>query len=193
MSRFAGYPPWQQALIVLSGTAVAFLAAAALSWGRGILLPLAAAVFLAFVLSPVVRTFRRRGVPRVPAILLTVAAAVAVAGTIAWLVGRAVSALTLSLPDHQDRIVRKVASLKHWFDSEEVDRLNRLIEEVVSAGGPPGASPVPVVVDPQPNRWKAWLDRLIGPVAEVLAQVGFTFVLVVFFLFKKEDLRDRLI
>src|SRR5262245_55123910 len=176
MSRFAGYPPWQQALIVLSGTAVAFLAAAALSWGRGILLPIAAAIFLAFVLSPVVRTFRRRGVPRVPAILLTVVAAVTAAGTTAWLVGRELATLTLSLPDHQDRIVRKVTALKHWFDSD--DRLNRLIEEVGTAGGPApvgpgGAGQVPVVVDPQPDRWKAWLDRLIGPAAEVLGQAGF--------------------
>src|SRR5262245_5778569 len=142
MSRFAGYPPWQQALIVLSGTAVAFLATAALSWGRGILLPIAAAVFLVFVLSPVVRLLRRRGVPRVPAIVLTVIAAIAAAGATAWFVGRELSALTLSLPGHQDRIVRKVTALKHWFDSD--DRLNRLIEEVGTAGEPSaiGAGPV---------------------------------------------------
>jgi predicted PurR-regulated permease PerM len=198
MSRFAGSPPWQQALIVLSGTAVAFLAAAALTWGRAILLPIAAAVFIAFVLSPVVRVFRRQGVPRVPSILLTVAAAVTAAAAMAWLIGREVSALTLSLPDHRDRIVRKVAAMKHWFDSEDADRLNRLIDEVGTAGGPPpagptGGAPVPVVVDTQPNRWKTWLDSLIGPAAELLGQAGFTFVLVVFFLFKKEDLRDRLI
>jgi predicted PurR-regulated permease PerM len=194
MQRFNGSPPWQQALIVLAGTAVAFLAVAALSWGRAILLPIATAVFLAFVLSPVVRAFRRRGMPRVPAIVLTVVAAVAAAGAIVWLVGRELSALTLTLPDHQDRIVRKVAAVKRWFDTEDADRLNRLVEEVSSAGGPPVTpGQVPVVVETEPNRWKAWLDRLIGPVAEVLTGAGFTAVLVVFFLFKKEDLRDRLI
>jgi hypothetical protein len=37
------------------------------------------------------------------------------------------------------------------------------------------------------------MDRLVNPAVEVLGQGAFAFVLVIFLLFKKEDLRDRLI
>jgi predicted PurR-regulated permease PerM len=59
-------PPWQQALIGLSGTVIALLLACVLYWAKSVLLPLAMALFLAFVLSPVVRKFRRnaRAIPR---------------------------------------------------------------------------------------------------------------------------------
>ena len=50
------------------------------------------------------RALRRRAVPRVPAILFTVVLAVAAAGTTAWLVGRELSALTLSLPHQRHQL-----------------------------------------------------------------------------------------
>src|SRR5262245_861824 len=198
MYRFASFPPWLQALVGLAAAAVAVLITAALYWGRAVLIPLAAAVYLAFVLSPVVRAFRRAGVPRVPAVVLTVAAAAALAGLTAWAVGRQLSALTLSLPDHHDRIVRKVSALTHWVDPVDADRMKRLTEAVGTAIGPPPAGAaadgrVPVVVDSSPGGPSAWLDRFLGPVAEVLGQAGFAGVLVVFFLLKKLDLRDRLV
>src|SRR4051812_8164330 len=108
MTRSAAALPWQQALIGLSGTVIALVVAAVLFWARAVLLPLALAVFLAFVLSPVVRYLRRIGLPRAPAVLATVALAAVTAFGVGAMLTQQIASLTLTLPDNQDRIVRKV-------------------------------------------------------------------------------------
>ena len=54
------------------------LVMAVLYFARELLVPLALAVLLSFVLAPIVRTLRRIGTPRVLAVLAAVLAAVAV-------------------------------------------------------------------------------------------------------------------
>src|SRR5262245_50163936 len=112
MTRPVTCPPWQQALIGLSGVTVAVVVTGVLYWARAVLIPLSMAVFLAFVLSPVVRRLRRTGLPRGPAVLLTVTSATATASVVGWVVAQQVASLTLTLPDNKDRIVRKLSSIK---------------------------------------------------------------------------------
>ena len=54
------------------GWAMVALVVAGLYWLQGVLIPLALAVLLTFLLSPVVSTLQRRGLGRVPAVLVTV-------------------------------------------------------------------------------------------------------------------------
>ena len=54
-------------LIILGGIV---LATASIYWAQKILIPLALAVLLAFVLNPVVAFVQRRGLPRVPSVIL---------------------------------------------------------------------------------------------------------------------------
>ena len=48
------------------------LVVAGLYWLQAVLIPLALAVLLTFLLSPVVSTLQRRGLGRVPSVLVTV-------------------------------------------------------------------------------------------------------------------------
>ncbi|HEY2786152.1 MAG TPA: AI-2E family transporter [Fimbriiglobus sp.] len=199
MSRSPTNPPWQHALLGFSGLAIVLLLTGVLYWARAIFIPLAMAVFLAYVLSPVVRYLKRMGLPRGPAVILTVAAAVILAIGTGWVLAQQVASLTLTLPDHRDRIVQRISAIKGILTSGETNRLGQLIDEVGKSIDPTkapdanGRGPTPVVVEPQTPMWAGWLNRIVTPAAEFAVQSAFAAVLVVFILFRKEDLRDRMI
>ena len=164
--------------------------------GAAIFIPLTLAIFLAFILSPAVAILQRRGLGRVPSIILIVGSAVVVAGSVGVVIGAQLVHLTKTLPDHEDKIKAKVTTVKHWISSDEnsrlsafVDDVQRLIDgqkEAVTRDGTGPASTV--VVDFSPS----WFERTRGvltPAAELLGQAVLTFILVVFMLLRREDLR----
>ena len=72
MAKSTTQPAWQPALVLLTGTVVGLVVLACLYFAKIIFIPLALAIFLTFVLSPLVSTLQRRGLRRVPAVLLVV-------------------------------------------------------------------------------------------------------------------------
>src|SRR5262245_27185600 len=198
MTRSPTVLPWQQAVFGFASLGVVLLLAGVLYWARAVFLPLAMASFLAYVLSPVVRYLKRAGLPRGPAVILTFAAAVCLSVATGWVLAQQITSLTLTLPDHNERIVRRINSVKSLLATGETSRLGHFFDEIsstVGSGRQPGASsgPTPVVIEPQTPAWASWMDRFVTPAAEFGVQAAFAAVLVVFILFRKEDLRDRLI
>jgi predicted PurR-regulated permease PerM len=196
-------PNPQRALTVLAATAVVFFVTFALYWARAIFIPLALAIFLTFVLSPLTLAFQRRGLGRVPSVVVVVTAALLLFGVVGLVVGRQVMQLTDTLPDHADRIRDKAATVKSWVSANQDSRLAGLVNDVYDTlagarpkGGPavpgdPGAPPK-VIVESSPS-WVAWAQGLLSPAAEAVGQAAFTLILVVFMLLKREDLRNRMI
>jgi len=72
----------QQHSFLLFGTFV--LAVATLYWAQEVFIPLALALLLAFILSPLVAGLQRRGFRRVPAVLLVVLFVFTLLGGITW-------------------------------------------------------------------------------------------------------------
>ncbi|MFO0936564.1 MAG: AI-2E family transporter [Gemmataceae bacterium] len=201
MTRNPSCPVWQKAAITFSGTGIALMLLATLSWGRAILIPLAVAIFLTFVLSPIVRLLVRCHLPRVISVLLTTASASLLTLGIAWALTHQLASLTMTLPDNKDRILQKIEAVKTWFaGSGNAERLNQLVEEVEStvkakpeSKDKPLFGVVEAPVKPLSTGWSGWVDRFMSPAVEMLSQSVFAFVLVVFFLLKKDDIRDRFI
>jgi predicted PurR-regulated permease PerM len=192
-------PAWQQALILLSGTTVSVLLAVVFYWARVILIPLALAVFFSFILAPFVRMLVRRKFPRGLAVLVTVGIASCIVLLTGWVLVQQLTALTMSLPDYHEQIVRKVSEAKNWAGGGGTNRLSHLLRDIEKTVVPPTTEPpegaagaVPIAVDSK-SSWTETLNHFISPALEVVGQSAFAFVLVVFFLFRKDDLRDRLI
>ena len=80
------------------GWAMVALVVAGLYWLRGVLIPLALTILLTFLLSPVVNTLQRRGLGRVPAVLVTVALALSVLGGIGYALSRQLVTLADEMP-----------------------------------------------------------------------------------------------
>src|SRR5688572_21600483 len=66
---------WQRISPTLAILAILALVMGFTYWARPVLIPAALAILLTFMLGPVVLFIQRRGMPRVPAVLITVAAA----------------------------------------------------------------------------------------------------------------------
>src|SRR3978361_1078650 len=68
--------------------------------GKTVILPLAFAFLLAFVLTPLVIAVQRRGLSRVPAVLCVVLSSLIIFGIVGWGVGIQVTNLAQDLPAH---------------------------------------------------------------------------------------------
>jgi predicted PurR-regulated permease PerM len=91
------------------GWGIIALVVAALYWLQAVLIPVALAVLLTFLLSPVVGTLQRRGLGRVPSVLVTVVLALSVLGGLGWTLTRQVVSLADELPQYSLNIHRRIA------------------------------------------------------------------------------------
>src|SRR3954447_10645556 len=81
---------------------------AILYFAQEVLIPLAVAVLLAFVLAPAVTWLERLRIGRIAAVLIAVGAALAVLGTIGWTVEHQFVDVAEKLPDYRENIQQKL-------------------------------------------------------------------------------------
>lgn len=180
------------------------LVIAVLRLGQDILMPIAFAALLAFLLSPLVVKLTRMRLPKSVAIILTVTFAFSVIGGIGWIVTSQAISLVRDLPQYEQNIRKKLLALNQPRAPSFLQRTAGMIEnlqrEVKAARPPPEPQdpndepkPVPVEVRAaQSSTWKVVRD-LASPVIHPLGVTGMIIVFVVFMLFQREDLRDRVI
>lgn len=170
---------------------------------KSVIVPLAFAVLLTFILTPVVARIQDAGMSRIPAVLVTVALALAFCVGIAWSVGGQVNRLARELPDHKEKIEKKLADLRGSGDGA-FGRLMQMIRELGAGweqAAPTEADPTSqtaketrvVVVRPDESIGFERLALAVAPVIEPLATTGLVVILVIFMLIKREDLRNRII
>jgi predicted PurR-regulated permease PerM/methanogenic corrinoid protein MtbC1 len=205
MAQASVLPSWQRAVIALACTTIAVVVVVCIYWAQAVFIPVALAIFLSFVLAPAVTVLQRRGLGRTPAALLVVLAAALVLGGTAWLVASQCTALLRDLPAHRDNITEKVRELRELAQgSGSLERLLQEVEEEWSGkpakdeAAPEGGQKAPdrpaaVVIRPEASPWLGRLSAVLRPVVESLGTLALAFVLVVFMLLKREDLRNRLI
>ncbi len=184
------------------------LVAAILRFAEDVLQPVAFAVLLAFLLSPLVVRLTRWGLPRAAAIILTVAVAFSVIGGIGWIVTSQAFALFRELPKYEENIQQKIAALKRPHAPPEMSRMAGMIENLrkeIQAPAPnsptgpetktPAAAPKPVPVEVHPPEATPLqvASDIATPVLQRLGIAGIVIVFVVAILFQREDLRDRFI
>jgi predicted PurR-regulated permease PerM len=101
-----------QAGLAFNNFIVVAVIVATLYFAREILVPIALAVLLSFVLAPLVKLFQRVRVPRPVAVVLAVVAALAVAISLGTMVMVQVNQLASDLPRYQTTLGQKVHSLR---------------------------------------------------------------------------------
>jgi len=114
---------------LLPGLAVLVLIVVALYFGQPVLLPLALAVLLTFLLRPVVVWLERRGLPRVVAVCLVVVGIFTSLGVTGWIVTYQISDLVLHLDDYRDEIRSKIRSFSGG-EPGVIDKVRDTVEEV---------------------------------------------------------------
>ncbi len=168
-----------------------------------VLIPVALATLLAFLLSPMVVWFTRRGVPKILAISATVTIVFVLLGALGWVVFTQAVNLAERLPDYEENIRAKIEKVRHPQTPAALSRTTEMVEklqrEMKSVSGekepsePGERAPLPVQVK-EPERSPLALARgLAGPLLGPLALGGIVIVLVVAMLIQRDDLRDRFI
>ncbi|MET3843614.1 AI-2E family transporter [Bradyrhizobium sp. OAE829] len=195
--------------MAFSNFLIGALVVAALYFTREILVPIAVAVLLSFVLSPLVRAFQRMKVPRSIAVLSAVSLALAIALSLAAMVMIEVNQLASDLPRYQSTLGEKIHNLRDRIGSVGVLKnasslLKNLDRELKSPGSgdaetakpslsDPARTPIPVEVhQPDPGASEA-LIAMLRPLAAPFTTTGIVVIFLIFFLFQREDLRDRFI
>lgn len=177
----------------------ATLVVAILYIGRDILIPLTIAILLSFLLSPLVTRLRRLRVPRVVAVLLTVAFAFLIIGALALLLGVQAIQLATELPSYQSNLVAKLQTVQNAAPSGGVlDQLSQMVQTLRAEATQPdvdtSAPEVPVVqVQEPPMSAFDVISQLAAPLLGPIGKAGIVIVLVIFMLLEREDLRNRLI
>jgi predicted PurR-regulated permease PerM len=182
-------------------------AVAALYFARVLLIPLALAVLLAFLLAPIVHWLRRRGLWRIPSVLLVVLLAFALVGAIGAVMGLQLSDLAHKLPDYEQNVHRKIESLRA-SGSGVITRATRWAQETTEEltpkpanqppthsspqGEPPQTAPIPVEIHSNFSLM-AIIQRVLGSVLNILTTAIIVVVFVIFLLIEEDSLRDRLI
>ena len=159
---------------------------------KPVLVPLALAILLAFILSPVVGLVQRTGLGRLPSTLLTLALAATLATVLAVVIGSQVAKLAGELPNHQAEIAEKIRKIRGAGTGGPFSRLANMVHELAQKPADANeavAPPVRVKVDETST-----LSRTVEPILvmlEPVATAGLVIVLMIFILLGREDLRGR--
>jgi predicted PurR-regulated permease PerM len=175
------------------GWGIIALVVAGLYWLQAVLIPIALAVLLTFLLSPVVGTLQRRGLGRVPAVLVTVVLALSVLGGIGWTLTRQLVTLADELPQYSLNIHQRIADLRGASKGSSVEKVQKTVEDVfgeiqkTDKVGVTGPKPIAVVLEPPSIL--AHLPTLL----QALTSAVVVTVLMIFMLLERRELRDRVI
>jgi predicted PurR-regulated permease PerM len=197
--------------LVFSNFMVGVVVVAILYFTREILVPIALAVLLSFVLAPLVRFLQRLRLPRSIAVVAAVAAALGVALSLATMVMIQVNQLASDLPRYESTLSEKIHNLRDAVGRVGVLKnastvLKGLDEELKAqdngevsvskpslSGRPVGKTPIPVEVHQPDPAASETLVAILRPLVAPFTTSAIIVVFLIFFLFQREDLRNRFI
>ena len=195
----------------LNAMLIGVIVVAAMYLAREVLIPIALAGILSFMLAPLVRVLQRLRLRRVLAVLIAAVLAFAAIFILARTLVTEVERLAENLPTYQETIAKKIEGIRGQSGGttgtlERARRvLNELNKELAGKQQKPGetAPPadvnaiestwIPVEVHQPPGAPLETLVALINPLLGPLATTTLIVVFVIFILIQQEDLRDRLI
>jgi predicted PurR-regulated permease PerM len=188
----------------LSGVVIAVAVIAALYFARSILIPVALAGLLTFLLAPWVARIEARTGNRVIAVAIVSVLAVCLAAGIGLLVGHQFVSLAEKLPEYRATLLTKVRSVRQSADST-VSKASETIQAIGAEfskkpGSDSEAAATPAATDAVSSETGSsittgvsLLSYLAIPVIQLAASTAIVVVLLVLMLIARQDIRDRVI
>jgi predicted PurR-regulated permease PerM len=184
-------------LIVLAVTVLV------LYFARELLIPLAFALTLSFLLAPVVGRLEDRRLPRIVAVAVTGIVALVLACGIGYVVARQLLDVAKNLPIYRTAIQARMASvhspleqsIKRAFGTLD-DISGDLAKTATTAGSSDISSPAQVqpvrIVDPSRTQLQTTAELLMGFLRPI-GTIGVVIVFTIYLLMKREELRHRIL
>ena len=195
--------------VLATGSVVAFL-----YFARDVVVPIALAILLGFLLAPAVRWLGRLHISRLAAVTLTVLIAFLAMLGFAAVVVQELSSLAAQIPEYRSNLEAKIRSLPAVVPGGGVfHRLTSLVQELgreltqsetqiaKSADDRSGigtspvepTKPLPVEIRRPDFEPLQIIQTIVGPLLQPLAVAGLVIVFVIMILLEREDLRDRVL
>jgi predicted PurR-regulated permease PerM len=215
MPELAPAKPWRPISSAVPASALSIMLftvviVSALYFGREVLVPIALALLMSFVLSPLVKILQGWRLPRMFAVIVVVLVAFAAIFSLGALMVSQVDQLAGDLPRYQSTLREKIQSLRGAAaGTGTLERASAVLQDLSSeldrpkpnlpgiglstSASAPTARPIQVEVkQPDPGALQT-LVALITPLISPLATTGIVFIFVVFILMQQQDLRNRLV
>ena len=175
-----------------------------LYFGRVIFVPVALALVLSFLLSPLVAWLQRLRFGRVPAVLTVMACCFALAVIVGWGIAGQLVEIAAHIHNYRENLQQKIRSLDSHKNTplaqatKTVQDLNKDLAAVPNQaakadGNARATRPIPVQVTPPPSNFLENLRNVLGPLSDVIEIIVLAIVFLGFMLVYREDLRNRLI
>jgi predicted PurR-regulated permease PerM len=176
-----------------------------LYFARELLIPLAFALSLAFLLGPAVERLERIRLPRLPAIALVGAVACVLLSGVGYVVARQLLHVAQTLPIYRLTLQKKIASV-HSPTERSIEKALSNLEDIGADLAHSAAPPTPVVWPNAPNL-QPQLVRVVPPdggqlqatgqmaltILKPIGTVAIVIVFTIYMLLKREELRNRLL
>src|SRR5205807_2090192 len=111
---------------LIRAIAIAVAVIVVMSVAAEVIKPLALAILLAFILTPLVQWFENRRLPRAPSVVLVLVLVVVALGGLGYVVGGQFASLADQLPAYQANVQKKLATLKP-ADNSALEKTTRAI------------------------------------------------------------------
>lgn len=199
-----------ESLATISNVLLAAFIIATLYFGRDLLVPLALAALLTFMVAPLV-TRLQKWLGRVGAVLFVVVMMVVCTGLAGWVLTRQTVDLANRLPDYKENIRVKLRSiqvpsggpfskLSETFEelkkdlpgSNKADSKESGLALKGEAEADSAPKPLPVEIVGKDQRLE-YAQIILAPVLGPLGTASLVLLLLIFMLLQREDLRNRLI
>src|SRR5262245_42356597 len=182
-SALSGFPN----LVFFAGTV---LFVAVLYWAQAILIPIALAILLTFLLAPPVSGLQRVGLKRGLSVALVVLFTLLLLGGAAWLATTQLSTLADELPHYRANIREKIIDLRNFQRGGALEKLGNMIGEVKSEFSKGSKRSAPPAAPPSLSA-PAERPLLLKNISQPLASAGLVLLLVIYMLAQREELRNR--
>jgi predicted PurR-regulated permease PerM len=160
-----------------------------LHFARDVLIPLALAILLAFLLAPAVRGLERLRLGRLASTLIVVAIGFALIGAVGWIAATQAVSVAAKLPEYRENVFAKIRAVRHAPEGS-LGKAADAIRELENEAAPAAA---PLAVTETPSSPLAAIGEWAAPVAKPFGTALAVIVFTILMLLHRENMRDRLI
>lgn len=190
---------WNAVTSKILTVAAVFTVGAGLHLGGELFIPLALSVLLALVLSPLVDLLQKLRLPRAMAVIIVTVLVFGALTLVGYFITVQGAALARKLPEYRANARTKLDALRVPI-TRTIQTMQNAVEDIqgrdpaaAKKGSNDGRNPLPVeVVDGRPETLRL-ATMLLGPLVNAGAAFAVVFLLVIFFLIYRDDIRDRVI
>lgn len=124
------YIAWPRSAKVASVLFIVLAVGFLLTTAKAVLVPMALAVLVSFLLHPAVKKLHRWGIPRIASVLLVVVAAALTVGSVGYVVSSQLKSFADELPTHEANIEQKLLAVKSLMRGGTIDAVKNMLRRV---------------------------------------------------------------